>query len=129
MNSEEVRRQLLDGIDSLIEAPKVVAWMIKPEKMRLLRAMRAATAEADDVELARLGGFIDREPMYHGDEKPNRAHWLECIVQYLEPDEAARLAANILDRFYGQPDGYRVMPAFRAELSDELAAKLVKGVE
>lgn len=54
-----------------------------------------------------------------------RAEYLESITDHLHPDEAARLAANVLDRIYGDRRGEYAMQEFAKEMSPVLVSVLI----
>lgn len=129
MTNEQLRSEVVAGIDAVIDAPRVVRWMLSAQKLRLLRALRAFALDADDATLAKLMTKLEREPVSaSGECACDRACLLECAAAHLPIDEGGRLAANILDRFYGMHGGADAVSGFCSELSEVVAAEVLVGL-
>jgi hypothetical protein len=67
MTVEELRGQLVSGIDGILEAPWIISRLLTPEHRRLLRAQRAYWQGDDGSQLQKLLDLFDKERAHADD--------------------------------------------------------------
>lgn len=70
MGNDELRRKIIEGIDSTLEAPWIVRRFYTAEHIRLLNAMRRYWLSDRGDQLTLLSTMYDAEPARANDEPP-----------------------------------------------------------
>jgi hypothetical protein len=68
MTPEEMRSDILRGIDAILEAPWIISRLLSAEHRRLLRAQRTYWSQDDGAQLQRLIDVHAREPVRAEDD-------------------------------------------------------------
>lgn len=130
--NEQLRSELVAGIDSILGLPWVFKKLVSARNVRLLNALRGFAMDADDATLGKIRARLEREPVSAPAIAPapadERACILECAVSRLPIGEGGKLAADVLDRFYGMTGGEAAVAGFCSELSEVAAAEVVCGL-
>ena len=63
LTTEQLRAEIIRGIDAILEGPWLLRRNITAEQLRLLRAQRAFWMAADTDLLTSLLAYYDREPL------------------------------------------------------------------
>ncbi len=75
MTTEDLRRNLVAGVDSVLSAPWVVRRFLSTDYVRLLNASRRFWMESDDATLQRLLNYVNQEQGTSFALKPDEIRW------------------------------------------------------
>lgn len=89
---EELRKHILEGIDSVLDAPWIIRKFVSNADRRLLRAQRRYWQSEDGTGLAKLLMFLDQEPEHRdlAEEAPSLSEeeWQVRMRQKLAGEES-----------------------------------------